>query len=198
MNKKEQTIDTYNVSAQALADKFDNQGVRISDIDETFALIKRDNPVVLEIGCGNGRDAQEICKRTNNYLGIDVSEKLIALAKEKVPTATFKVVDIEDFQFPENIDIIFAFASLIHIPKEKLREVLSKALTSLNQSGLFRLSMKYNDIYKETTKEDEFGIRTYYLYSQEDIKELATGFTILKSELHDLRGQMWLEVLLQK
>lgn len=198
MNKKEQTVNTYNESAQALANKFDGQGARITDIETTLALVKKDNPKVLEIGCGNGRDAQEICKRTNNYLGIDISEKLVELARQKVPSATFEVVDIESFEFPKELDAIFAFASLIHVQKNELRDVLSKAFSALNSGGVFLLSMKYAETYKESTKEDEFGVRTYYLYSQDDIKELSTGFTIIKNELHDLRGQMWLEVLLQK
>ena len=198
MNKKEQTVNTYNASAEALANKFDSQGARIKDIETTLAFIKKDNPKVLEIGCGNGRDAQEICKRTNNYIGIDISEKLVELARQKVPLATFEVVDIETFEFPKELDVIFAFASLIHVQKNELREILAKALSTLNSGGVFLLSMKYADTYQESTKEDEFGVRTYYLYSQEDIKELAIGFTILKNELYDLRGQMWLEVLLQK
>jgi hypothetical protein len=58
--------------------------------------------------------------------------------------------------------------------------------------------MKYSDEYIETTKEDEFGTRTYYLYSEKDIAELAQGYKIVKSEVSGLRGQKWLEVLLQK
>lgn len=57
MDKKNQTILTYNESATSLAKKFDELGARISDIEEAFALIQKDNPFVLEIGCGNGRDA---------------------------------------------------------------------------------------------------------------------------------------------
>jgi SAM-dependent methyltransferase len=198
MDKKNQTIHTYNESAISLAKKFDELGARISDIEETFALIQKGNPFVLEIGCGNGRDAVEITKRTNNYLGIDISEKLIELAKQKVPNANFQVADIETFTFPGDLDMVFAFASLIHVPKEALARILIEAGMALSENGVIRLSMKYADTYSETTKEDEFGIRTYYLYSKGDIEEVASGFKIIKSELNDLRGQMWLEIILQK
>ena len=198
MDKKNQTVHTYNQSATSLAKKFDELGMRVGDIEETFALIQKDNPFVLEIGCGNGRDAAEITKRTNNYLGIDISEKLIELAKQKVPHANFQVADIETFILPSDLDMVFAFASLIHASKEALARILTEVRIALNENGVVRLSMKYGDTYSETTKEDEFGIRTYYLYSQEDIEEAASGFRIIKSELNDLRGQMWLEVILQK
>jgi len=198
MDNKTQTINTYNESAQPLADKFDSSGARTNDIDETFMLIQKDNPKVLEIGCGNGRDAQEILKHSDNYLGVDISEKMIELAKQKVPNGQFIVADIEGFSLPTELDVVFAFASLIHAPKESLQKIFKAILISLNQGGAFRLSMKYAEGYMESTKIDEFGTRTYYLYSDKDIKEIAQGFTIAKSEIGDLKGQMWLEVLMQK
>lgn len=198
MDKKAETIATYNHSAKALADKFDHLGARVSDIEETFALVKKQNPKVVEIGCGNGRDAAEILKRTNDYLGTDISEELIKLAGEKVPQGKFEVVDITVFSFPNNLDIVFAFASLIHLNKEDFAVVLDKIFDALNPGGAVRISLKHSDVYKEVTKEDEFGVRTYYHYSQEDVAELAKKFTFIKNELSDLRGQKWLEILLHK
>ncbi len=198
MDKKEQTIDTYDKSAQMLADKFDSLGSRLDDIKESFSLVNKTNPFVLEIGCGNGRDAKEIVELTNNYIGLDISEKLIELARRKVPKGTFAVADIENYNLPHGLDIIFAFASLIHVPKESLRKIIADSLLALNNNGVLRLSMKYADSYKEITKEDEFGIRTYYLYSEKNMQELAAGFVIVKNKLNDLRGQAWLEIILQK
>lgn len=198
MNKKTQTIQTYNNSAKSLAEKFDYLGARINDIKETLELVKIMNPNVLEIGCGNGRDAEEIVKYTNNYLGIDISEKLVELARRKVANGNFEVADIEGYKFPEGLDIVFAFASLIHVPIKSLQMILGDICLSLNEGGAVRLSMKYAHRYMEATKEDEFGVRTYYLYSKSDIESLATGFIILKNELHNLQGQEWLEIILQK
>lgn len=198
MDKKSQTIETYNRSAHALAGKFDHLGARVSDIEETFRLIKKSNPKVLEIGCGNGRDAEEILKRTNDYLGIDISEELIKLAKQKVPQGNFEVADIESFIFSNNLDIVFAFASLIHVDKESSALILEKIFNVLNAGGAVRISLKHSPEYKEVTKEDEFGIRTYYHYSEKDIAELTKNFSIVKNEISELRGQKWIEILLQK
>ena len=195
MDKKIQTIDTYNKSAQALEKKFDDLGARIFDIEEVFKLLDKVNNKVVEIGCGNGRDAEEIIKRTNDYVGIDISTELIKLAQKKVPKGKFLVADVTSFEFPEKIDIVFAFASLIHVNKEDLINVLDKIHKSLNSKGILRMSMKYSDEYKEVTKEDEFGVRTYYHYSKNDIKELAYKFHLVKNDENDLRGQKWIEIL---
>lgn len=198
MDPKQQTVATYNNQAQSFANKFDQLGVRAGDIEEIFSLIKKDNPKVLEIGCGNGRDALEIIKHTNDYLGLDISEKLIDLAKQKVPTANFIVADIENYVLPDNLDVIIAFASLIHVPKDSLKNILDQALVKLNPGGLFRLSMKAQDEYGQVDQTDDFGSRTYYFYSKENINELARGFVIVKNDLGEIRGQKWLEVILQK
>jgi len=198
MSKKRQIEETYDKSAKVFAAMFDAMGARISDIEETLALIKRDNPKVLEIGCGNGRDAKEICKRANDYLGIDVSAELILLAKQKVPNGKFEIADVEYFQFPGELDVIFAFASLLHISKESLRDIFKKIYIALNKGGIFRLSLKYAKNYQELERRDGFGIRTFYLYSENDIKKLSQNLSIIKSEVVELKGQKWLEMLFQK
>lgn len=198
MDKKEQTTETYNKSAKELANKFDNQGARITDIEDIFRVIKKNNPNTLEIGCGNGRDAKEILKYTNKYLGIDISRELIKLAKEKVPQGNFNVIDVENFEFPKNLDVVIAFASLLHNDEENVKIIFNKVFESLNDNGVFFVSLKYGDKYKEITKNDEFGIRTFYLYSSDKIKELSNKFKIIKEDIRDLRGQKWIDVLLQK
>lgn len=198
MNKKQQTIDAYNAHAESIGWKFDQQGVRIHDINECFALIETPTPKVFEIGCGNGRDATEIYLRTKNYSGMDISEKLIELARTKLPNADFKIGDIETFEFPDNLDIIFAFASLLHVPKESLRQILARAYSSLNPGGVFRISLKHSPQYREVITDDEFGTRTFFYYSADDLEEMRGAFRITSLKIHELRGQKWLEAILRK
>jgi SAM-dependent methyltransferase len=195
---KQKTIDTYNASAVVLAKKYDEQGVMIKDIDYVFSLIKKSNPVVLEIGCGSGRDAQEIIKRTNHYTGVDVSKNLLLIAKEKVPQATFINEDIETFKFPNSIDIVFGFASLLHVSKDSLKNILINAYNALNDDGVVYISLKYADTYVEYLKKDEYGERVFYLYSPKDIQEIIGKFKILKNVTKDYNNETWLEIYLQK
>ena len=198
MNRKQQTIDTYNSTAERMAEKFNGIGARVSDIEETLGLFTKKNPSVVEIGCGNGRDAEEILKRTNKYRGIDVAEKFVELAQKRNPQGRFEVADVETFEFPNNIDAVFAFASLIHVPKSVLQKVFERINASFNPHGLFRISMKYAKEYCEVVKEDEFGTRTYYFYSDKDLSEMLKDFHLLKCEIKDLSGQTWIEILAQK
>ncbi len=198
MDKKQRTVESYNKSAISIAKKFDNLSVRVENINEIFSLFNKLDLSVLEIGCGNGRDAQEIVKHTNNYRGLDISEELIKLARIKVPQTRFEIADVEQYDFPKNLDVVIAFASLLHVDKENFRVILEKIFASLNSGGVVYLSLKYSDVYKEVEQKDEFGVRTFYLYSKQDIREAAKGFRFLKEEVQELRGQKWLEVILQK
>lgn len=198
MDNYQQTLQAYQDHALAFASKFDAIPPRIDHIAETFYSIRKQHPLVVEIGCGSGKDAQEILKRTDHYLGIDVSAGLTQAARTKSPQGKFVVADTTSFSFPSNIDIVFAFASLIHLNKQQLSAVFHKLFIALNPLCVVRLSMKHGTHYKSFTNHDQFGTRTYYYYSPQEILALAKGFIVLKNELVDFHNQTWVELLLQK
>ena len=82
---------------------------RLLDIAEALPL--RNGIRVLEIGCGPGVLAREICNRIGNghVMAIDRSSKAIEQAisgsKEEIESGrlTFKQIAIEDFELPDNI-----------------------------------------------------------------------------------------------
>lgn len=198
MDLKQQTTDTYNSGAEALAEKFEAIGSRKGVIRDVIKMVQKENPFVVEIGAAAGRDAEEILKLTNNYLGIDVSEKFIEIARARVPAAHFEVADVDTFEFPKGIDVMISFASLLHSDKEALRGVFKRLFDAMNSGGVVCFSVKYADEYQASTKTDSFGTRTYYLYSGADMTPLVLPFKILKNEVREVRGQMWLEFLLRK
>jgi SAM-dependent methyltransferase len=197
MDAKSQTIETYKKSAHALAKKFDLIGARIRDIEKAFSYVPTKNPQVLEIGCGNGRDAKEIVTYTPHYLGIDISNELISLAQEKVPGGHFEVRDVESYQFPTSIDVIFSFASLLHSSKETVKDILDRAYASLRSGGIFFISLKYGDYHQETIT-DMFGTRAYYYYTPELITEMAQKYRSVYQDNQFTQGQNWFTLILQK
>lgn len=198
MDKKLRTINTYDTNAKLLAEKFRKRGSRTADIDRAFAEVSKNNPRVFEIGCGGGSEAKEILKRTDNYHGIDISQGMLKLAISHVPDAEFIQADVEYFPFRGGQDIIFAFASLLHSPKEKLEQVLSRGYHALNPGGVFYLSLKHGE-YREHDVMDECGIRTFYYYTPELITELAgPSFRVIYSEIKEILGVKWLEMMLKK
>ena len=94
MNWHNKTVETYDQSAEQLAEYFKGIGPRVDDIECALNLAGNPHSArVIEVGCGDGRDAEEIVKRVKFYEGIDPSEGLLALAKRKVPDTTFIKAD---------------------------------------------------------------------------------------------------------
>ncbi len=77
------------------------------------------NKDVLEIGCGSGYGAYLLNQLApKNYLGLDVMEEQIALAKKQYPQFQFIVQGAEDLsQFADaSKDVVVIFGVLHHIP----------------------------------------------------------------------------------
>jgi len=96
---------------------------------------------VLDWGCGNGRFFEIFEHKEVDYFGIDISEKLIDIAKNKYPRAKFQVTSAFNLPFPNNFfDKIFSIAVFHHIPSEEFRlKFLKEAKRILKPEGLLIL-----------------------------------------------------------
>jgi SAM-dependent methyltransferase len=199
---RQQTIDTYDLSAEALAEKFRGIGPRILHIEQALHLAGEPaHARVLEIGCGDGRDAKEIIKRVDWYKGIDPSKGMIRLAMAHVqsPGAHFEVADPLLSEFPSNLDVIYAFASILHMSKEENALIMEKAADALRPGGIYYISTKERAQYESELQTDEFGTRLFYYYTPEVICELAgSNFELAALSRSQVGPTAWIEMALQK
>ena len=88
----------------------------------------------LDIGCGcNGRIIDHLLGHGFSVEGIDVSSRMIELARKRHPAVTFHHADIIDWEFPERYDFISAWDSIWHLPLEAQEPTLKKILRGLSQ-----------------------------------------------------------------
>jgi trans-aconitate methyltransferase len=193
------TIATYNKAAKAYAEKFNGIGSRESDVASAVLLwggARR--PKVVEWGCGNGRDAAVILRYADSYVGIDASEEMISLARAQVPEAMFKVADMNTFIIPEDTDVVFAFASLLHCSRDQMRALLQATHQRLQKDGLIYVSLK-RGAYEERIVTDQYGPRTFYFYDEEDMHSLTEGlYAVTHYTAHVHNGIDWLTCALKK
>lgn len=194
MDPKIVTADTYIRNSKALSEKYDKSGIRIEDIDYIFDLRNKENPFVFEIGYGNGRDAVYFHTRTNLYTGIDISEPFARIAKERAPTFDFKIADVEEYQFPKDIDIVYSSGSLLHVPKESLQRILQRLYPCITPGGIVFISLKAANEYKQVMQHDQYGTRAFWHYSKQDMEDVASGFKIKSITESKLGEQDWMEV----
>jgi 2-polyprenyl-3-methyl-5-hydroxy-6-metoxy-1,4-benzoquinol methylase len=74
---------------------------------------------VLDLGCGSGRPMARYClEKGFAVTGIDTSEELIALARERLPGVTWQVADMRGLELGRRFDGILAWHSLFHLTPE--------------------------------------------------------------------------------
>jgi SAM-dependent methyltransferase len=87
----------------------------------------------LEIGCGTGEFSRLLAKRCENVLALDVSPRMISLAREQsqeYPNIDYRTADAMMYALPAgHFDCAVSIATLHHLPLEDILRKLAKALT---------------------------------------------------------------------
>jgi SAM-dependent methyltransferase len=92
----------------------------------------------LDIGCGSsGRIIDLLIREGFDVEGLDISNRMIELAKKRHPNVTFHDADVCAWEIPRKYDFISAWDSIWHIPLGEQEPVLKKILHGLNSGGVF-------------------------------------------------------------
>lgn len=90
---------------------------------------------ILDVGCGNAVLYDTLADRSINYVGLDVSAKLLKIAQKRIKSlkkigqVKFIKGDVTKLPFKEkSFDVIFALAVLHHIPSSELRQKAVKEI----------------------------------------------------------------------
>jgi SAM-dependent methyltransferase len=97
---------------------------------------------VIDLGCGTGELATKRLAHKFDVTGVDISQKLIELARQNIPNAVFIHADIAALDFPENsFDAVTAFHSIIHMPRDEHAGLFKSIRGWLKPGGLFIASL---------------------------------------------------------
>jgi len=92
----------------------------------------------LDIGCGSSTRFLDLLLRHGfEAEGLDVSERMIALARQSRPGITFHHADISTWELPRSYDFISAWDSIWHLPLAAQEPVMRKICAGLKPGGVF-------------------------------------------------------------
>lgn len=96
---------------------------------------------VLEIGSGGGRWALFLADKVQSYVGLDISEKMVAIATEecerrKIANAQFQCVDFLDYVSNETFDLVYFSGVLQYMDDEVVEKCVAKASGFLSPEGV--------------------------------------------------------------
>eukprot|EP00927_Polykrikos_kofoidii_P079621 TRINITY_DN76413_c0_g1_i1.p1 TRINITY_DN76413_c0_g1~~TRINITY_DN76413_c0_g1_i1.p1 ORF type:complete len:245 (-),score=53.31 TRINITY_DN76413_c0_g1_i1:9-743(-) len=115
---------------------------------------------VLDIGCGAGVPVAKAVVEDLNELrvtGVDLSERMVALAREQVPSerARFLCCDMSEVELPEDTyDAVTAFFSIFHLPRAEHGGMFRKVAGWLRAGGVFVFNI--GEDTGEVSCEDDF------------------------------------------
>ena len=191
------TLDFYNNNSKTYIES--TLSVDMSHLYNDFLKHIAKCGHILDLGCGSGRDSLEFIKQGYNITAVDGSKEL-SIAASKLIEQEVICSKFEELQLTEKFHGIWACASLLHINKRDLIQVIKNISSNLEHNGVFYMSFKYG----ENEYIDEKG-RYFNYYTEETFKEMLSQVpnlkikTIYKSgdTLGGRNNLVWLNIILE-
>jgi cyclopropane fatty-acyl-phospholipid synthase-like methyltransferase len=116
--------------------------------------------IVLELGCGPGTAAAEL-SAGRRYVGVDLSEVQLSIARRLVPGATFVRGDLTSMAFrPASVDGVVAFYVFNHVPREEVGKAFERTFAWLRRGGCLMSSFLTTEA--EDRVEEWLGVPMFF------------------------------------
>ena len=142
MGWQEETLRYYDRDPEAFVSG--TLSADMSDARARFLACLPRQALVLDFGCGSGRDTKAFMEAGYRVEATDGSEELCAKASAYTGIPVRRML-FGELDARERYDGIWACASILHLPRKELAEVLRKAENALKPGGVLYASFKYGD-----------------------------------------------------
>lgn len=135
---------------------------------------------ILDVGCGTGRYVKQLEDFGARIVGIDISLKMIRLAKAKTKVASYLVADASRLPFKDNVfDIVLSALVLNHV--KDLGLFLTEMLRTCRTGGELIMSSVWREGFHEVKEFPEYFGKNFeftvqeYLYPPNILHKALSG-----------------------
>ena len=161
---------------------------------------------ILDVGCGAGEPvARYFVDRGDRVTGIDVSERMLTLARRQAPEATFHAMDMRSLAFPSaSFTAITAVYAVFHLPRADHAALFAGFARVLTPGGRLLLTLATQEYtgQEEFDGEMEFiGHRLPYSHDRPELalsKLEAAGLTVVSARLIEAGGETFYWIVARK
>jgi len=193
--EKESVVEVYSKIANHFSDTRTKQWPWITDYIKMITTTGDQYPLVLDIGCGNGRNMEGF--RRDFVYGIDSCPQFVDICTER--GFNVSVSDMTEIYYPNHVfDHMLCIAAFHHLSTEERRlKALREMRRVLKEGGTMLLSVwsikqppdtkqsksitHYGDTMVAWDKFGEKYERYYYIFEVEELKRLfkQTAWTVI-------------------
>ena len=136
------SVDYYNSNSESFIK--DTRNIDMKKNYEVFLANIPDQGLILDAGCGSGRDSLIFQKLGYRVDAFDGSSSMVSEAK-KLTGLNIELSTFEDFEFNRFYNGIWACASLLHVRRANLVSILTRLSEGLISGGVLYSSFKYGN-----------------------------------------------------
>lgn len=194
---KDKTLAYYDENASTFIE--DTRNVDFSAVRSRFLKWVVPYGLILDLGCGSGRDAKAFMEAGYHVDCVDGSQKMCELASAYLGIPVVQM-DFNELEAVNAYDGVWACSSLLHAPKADLPAILHKIELSLKPGGIFYCSFKEGDF------EGMRDGRYFSDLSEEELRQLKSSccpsLSLIElwhsTDVRPSRTQSWLNALYRK
>jgi 2-polyprenyl-3-methyl-5-hydroxy-6-metoxy-1,4-benzoquinol methylase len=172
-----------------------------------FISLLKPGDLVLDVGCAGGLKSKYFIQNKLRVVGIDISEKMIEIAKKEAPTGIFFSLPLEDIRkLDYSFEAIFMQAVLLHVPKKEVFARLREVVAKLKPGGYLYVAVKESHVKgveEEIKTENDYGYeykRFFSYFTQSEIEKYITdlGLEIIFSDVSVSGRTNWIQAVGRK
>ncbi len=191
------TVEYYNTNADTFLSE--TMTVDFSETQDIFLERLPQGALILDFGCGSGRDALAFLKQGCRVEAVDGSAEMCRAAAALTGLPVRQML-FQELDASEKYDGIWACSSILHLPAEELENVLKKMKIALKKDGVIYTSFKYGTFQGERKGRyfTDFTEETFAEFIRK-IKGLLIEKLWITADVRPGReNEKWLNILLRK
>lgn len=191
-----ETIDYYEKNAKSFADS--TADIEFSEMQDSFLSNLKEGASILDFGCGSGRDTRYFLKKGYKVTALDGSAELCRIAEEKTGIPVIQM-DFNEFNEKDKYDGIWACSSILHLPKQELKQVLVHMEQALHIGGIIYTSFKYGEFEGMRSRRffTDFTEDSFRNFLSEIERLIIEKLWITRDARPDRQDEKWLNMILK-
>ncbi|AUC86832.1 hypothetical protein CW735_00395 [Alteromonas sp. MB-3u-76] len=169
-SSKEYISSTRSISLNSLYSKFRNSGSFRGGIPR--------GGLILDAGCGSGRDTRYFIQHGYRVVSFDASEEMVRSCLS-YPFSYCIEHSFEQIDYLEEFDAVWACASLLHLKEADLKLAMERLYNALVPNGVIYFSLKNRPEHEGKDSDS----RQFFYYEQASIESLCEELGLKKVEI---------------